>query len=156
MRMPYTLQVFEESMRLYPSAPIIPRLVQQDTTLDGFFLPKGSRVLVNLFNIHRHPEYWSEPERFDPDRFTPENKQRRDRHAFMPFGAGPHLCTGKHFALIEAHLLLTLIAQRYEMRHVPSHPVVNHATITLRPKHGMEMTLFPRRPARTGTATRAA
>lgn len=155
-RMPYTLQVFEESMRLYPSAPIIPRLVQQDTTLDGFFLPKGSRVLVNLFNIHRHPDYWAEPERFDPDRFTPENKQRRDRHAFMPFGAGPHLCTGKHFALIEAHLLLTLIAQRYEMRHVPSHPVVNHATITLRPKHGMEMTLFPRKPAKIGTATRAA
>lgn len=151
-RMPYTLQVFEESMRLYPSAPIVPRLTLEDTTLGGYFVPAGSRVLVNLFNIHRHPEFWSEPERFDPDRFRPENKQRRDRHAYMPFGAGPHLCTGKHFALLEAHLLLTLIAQRYELRHVPSHPVVNHATITLRPRYGMEMTLHPRHVARRDAA----
>lgn len=154
--MPYTLQVFEESMRLYPSAPIVPRLTQVDTTLDGYFVPAGSRVLVNLFNIHRHPEFWSDPERFDPDRFTPDNKAKRDRHAFMPFGAGPHLCTGKHFALMEAQLLLALIAQRYELRHVPTHPVVNHASITLRPRYGMEMTMHPRRPSRHNAATRAA
>jgi cytochrome P450 len=155
-KMPYTLQVFEESMRLYPSAPIIPRLTLEDTTLGGYFLPRGTRVLVNLFNIHRHPEFWSDPERFDPERFTPENKQSRDRHAYMPFGAGPHLCTGKHFALMEAHMLLALVAQRFELRHVPNHPVVNHATITLRPRYGMEMTLHPRRVSHCTTATRAA
>lgn len=70
--MPYTLRVFEEALRLYPSAPILPRLVQRDTELGGYRVPAGSRVLVNLYDIHRHPRHWPDPERFDPDRFLPE------------------------------------------------------------------------------------
>jgi cytochrome P450 len=142
--LPYTLQVFEESMRLYPSAPIIPRLTSKAATLGGYDLPAHSRVLVNLFNLHRHPDYWSDPERFDPERFTPERRKQQHRFAYLPFGAGPHLCIGKSFALWEAHLLLILIAQRYEFRHVPGHVVQNHATITLRPRYGMLMTIHPR------------
>jgi cytochrome P450 len=144
-KMPYTLQVFEESMRLYPSAPIVPRLTSRETTLGGYTVPANSRVLVNLFNIHRHPDYWPEPEVFNPDRFTPEAKKAQNRFAYIPFGAGPHVCIGKHFALLEAHLLLATLAGRYEFRHVPSHRVVNHATITLRPRYGMQMTIHPRR-----------
>ena len=144
-QLPYTLQVFEESMRLYPSAPIIPRLTSRAATLGGYDLPAHSRVLVNLFNLHRHPEFWSNPEAFDPDRFTPERRKQQHRFAYLPFGAGPHLCIGKNFALWEAHLLLILIAQRYELRHVPGHKVQNHATITLRPRYGMSMTIHPRR-----------
>ena len=143
-RMPYTLQVFEESMRLYPSAPIIPRLTGCETLLGGYHLPARSRVLVNLFNVHRHPRFWTDPERFNPDRFAPENKKAVHRFAYIPFGAGPHQCIGKHFALLEAHLLLALLAQRYEFRHLPGHRVANHATITLRPRYGMLMTLHPR------------
>jgi cytochrome P450 len=147
-RMPYTLQVFEESMRLYPSAPIVPRLTSRDTILGGYHVPAGSRILVNLFNIHRHPRFWADAERFDPDRFSPENRKAQNRFAYIPFGAGPHQCIGKHFALLEAHLLLALLAQRYEFRHIPEHRVVNHATITLRPKYGMMMTFHPRRRVR--------
>jgi cytochrome P450 len=145
-QLPYTLAVFEESMRLYPSAPIIPRLTQRETTLGGHHLPAASRVLVNLFNIHRHPEHWADPEAFQPDRFLGERRKERHRYSYVPFGAGPHLCIGKHFALLEAHLLLAAIAGRYELRHVPSHRAVTHATITLRPRYGMQMTLHPRRP----------
>ena len=144
-RMPFTLQVFEESMRLYPSAPILPRLTSQDTTLGGYEVPAGSRVLVNLYNIHRHPGYWADPETFDPDRFSPERRKGQHRYAYVPFGSGPHLCIGKHFALMEAHLLLAALAARYEFRHVPGHRVEKHATITLRPRYGMEITLHPRR-----------
>jgi len=147
--MPYTLQVFEESLRMYPSAPIVPRLTLKDTELGGHRMPAGSRVLVNLHNIHRHPAHWTDAERFDPDRFrTQEGRTpgKRHRFAYMPFGAGPHLCIGKHFALMEAHLLLAALLQRYEFRHVPSHRVVDHATITLRPRYGMVMTLHDRRP----------
>ena len=104
--MPYTLQVFEEAMRLYPSAPIVPRLTSRTRTSAGYHVPAGSRVLVNLFNIHRHPRHWPDPERFDPDHFTAEDRKAQHRFAYMPFGAGPHLCIGKHFALMEAHLLL--------------------------------------------------
>ncbi|MFI1353164.1 cytochrome P450 [Streptomyces sp. NPDC020898] len=147
--MPYTLQVFEESLRLYPSAPIVPRLALKDVELGGHRVPAGSRVLVNLHNIHRHPAHWTDPERFDPDRFRAGKGRapgKRHRFAYLPFGAGPHLCIGKHFALMEAHLLLAALLQRYEFRHVPSHRVVDHATITLRPRYGMVMTLHDRRP----------
>jgi cytochrome P450 len=147
-QLPYTLAVFEESMRLYPSAPIIPRLTQRETTLDGHYLPASSRVLVNLFNIHRHRDHWDDPEDFQPDRFLGGRRKERHRYAYVPFGAGPHLCIGKHFALLEAHLLLAAIAGRYELRHVPSHRAVTHATITLRPRYGMLMTLHPRRSVR--------
>ncbi|WP_052488885.1 cytochrome P450 [Streptomyces sp. 150FB] len=144
--MPYALQVFEEALRLYPSAPIVPRLVLKDTVLGGYSVPAGSRLLVNLFNIHRHERHWSDPERFDPDRFSAESRKGRHRFAHMPFGAGPHLCIGKHFALMEAHLLLAALVRRYEFRHVPAHRVVNQASITLRPRYGMSMTAH----ARTG------
>ena len=148
-KMPYTLQVFEESMRLYPSAPILPRLTSQEASLGDYLLPAHSRVLINLFNIHRHPDHWTEPETFDPDRFSPEKRKAQHRFAYIPFGAGPHLCIGKHFALMEAHLLLASLTQRYELRHVPSHRVVNHASITLRPRFGMQMTMHPRRSTST-------
>ena len=62
----------------------------------------------------------------------------------MPFGGGPHLCVGKQFALLEAQVLLAILSRRFDMRHLPTHPVVNHATITLRPKFGMQMTVHPR------------
>ncbi|WP_432095816.1 cytochrome P450 [Streptomyces sp. bgisy100] len=151
-RMPYLLQIFEEALRLYPSAPIVPRLTLKDTVLGGHHVPEGSRILVNLFNIHRHERHWSDPERFDPGHFEAAAKKGRYRFAYMPFGAGPHLCIGKHFALMEAHLLLAALIRRYEFRHVPSHRVVNHATITLRPKYGMAMTLHERRRAPLATA----
>lgn len=150
--MPYTLAVFEESMRLYPSAPIVPRLTSRDTVLGGHRLPAGSRVLVSLFHVHRDPRHWPDPERFDPERFDPAAKKGRHRYAYIPFGAGPHLCIGKHFALLEAHLLLASIAQRYELRHLPYHPVAELASITLRPRYGMRMTMHPRRPARAEAA----
>ncbi|GAB7106923.1 cytochrome P450 [Streptomyces phaeofaciens JCM 4814] len=142
--MPYALRVFEEALRLYPSAPIVPRLVLRDTELGGYRVPAGSRILVNLYGIHRHPRHWPDPERFDPDRFLPDVTKGRHRFAYLPFGAGPHLCIGKHFALMEAHLLLTALVRRWEFRHVPSHRVVNHATITLRPRYGMLMTMHQR------------
>ncbi|MFX4293283.1 cytochrome P450 [Streptomyces bohaiensis] len=148
--MPYALQVFEEALRLYPSAPIVPRLALRDTELGGYTVPAGSRLLVDLFTIHRHERHWEDPERFDPDRFSAEGKRGRHRFAHMPFGAGPHLCIGKHFALMEAHLLLAALVRRYEFRHVPAHRVVNQASITLRPRYGMEMTVHTRSRA-TGT-----
>lgn len=143
--LPFTLQVFEEAMRLYPSAPILPRLVAEDTVLGAHQVPRGARVLVNLYNIHRHPRHWPDAERFAPERFAPEARRGRHRFANIPFGAGSHLCVGKHFALMEAHLLLAGLVQRVELRHLPSHRVVNHATITLRPRYGMLMTVQPRR-----------
>ncbi|MDI1461119.1 cytochrome P450 [Catellatospora sp. KI3] len=153
--LPYTLRVFEEALRLYPSAPIVPRLTGVATTLGGYELPAGARVLVSLFNIQRNPDHWDDPERFEPDRFDPAARKTWHRFAYLPFGAGPHLCIGKHFALMEAQLLLAALIQRYELRHLPGHRVVQQASITLRPRYGMEMTMHPRRRVHTRKEQRA-
>jgi cytochrome P450 len=143
-RMPLLGQVFDEALRLYPSSPTVPRLVQKPTRLGRHDVAPGTRVLVDVHGVHRHPDHWDRPEEFDPLRFSPENKAGRHRHAHLPFGGGPHLCVGKQFALQEAQLLLAAVLARYDVRHHPGHPVEDRATITLRPRYGMWVTLHPR------------
>jgi cytochrome P450 len=104
----------------------------------------GTRVLVDVHGVLRHPDHWDRPEEFDPLRFSPENKAGRHRYAHLPFGGGPHLCVGKQFALQEAQLLLAAVLARYDVRQHPGHPVEDRAPITLRPRYGMWVTLHPR------------
>lgn len=142
-KLPYTLAVFQESMRLFPPAPLIPRLIHNDTDLGGCRVQKGARIVVNVHNIHRHPDHWQDAERFNPDRFLQERQQHK--MAYMPFGGGPHLCIGNHFAMMEGQILLAMMAQRVELRLVPGHPVEKQVAITMRPKYGMQMTVHGRR-----------
>jgi len=141
--LPYCKQVLEEAMRLYPPAPILARRVREETTLNGYNIPSNSIMVASIYNIHRHPYFWSEPEKFDPERFAPENRQERHRYAYMPFGAGQHLCIGNQFALMEGQLLLAQMAQKYELRLLPEHVIEKEVAITLRPRYGMKMTLHP-------------
>lgn len=141
----YTRAVFEESMRRYAPAPILPRIVQHDCTLGGYALKRGELVLVNSDLIHHHPDFWPAPDRFDPGRFLPGGAaEHRHRCAYLPFGAGPRVCIGNHFALMEGQLLLAQIAQRYDLRLVPGHVVEREVAVTMRPRYGMVMTLHPR------------
>jgi cytochrome P450 len=146
--LPFTLGVIEEAMRLYPPAPLLLRQARDDTTVGGYRVPAGARVLVSVYNVHRHPRHWRDPDRFHPDRFGSDRfgdgRPARHRYAYLPFGGGPHLCIGKHFALVESHLLLAAVAQRYELRHVDAGRVVGHAKFTLRPRYGLPMTVHPR------------
>ena len=143
-RLSFTRTVFEEALRLYPPAPAVQRRAIKDTTVGGRPLPAGSLVVVSLWNLHRHPAFWEQPERFDPDRFA-ASRAGHDRHlAFLPFGAGPRTCIGNHFALVEGVLLLALIAQRYELTLVPGQKVETELAVTLRPRHGLPMILKPR------------
>ncbi len=141
--LPYCKQVLEEAMRLYPPAPILGRRVTEQTMLNGYNIPSNTFVVASIYNIHRHPHFWHEPEKFDPERFTPEHSATRHRYAYMPFGAGQHLCIGNQFALMEGQLLLAQMAQKYELRLVPNHPIEREVAITLRPRYGMKMTLHP-------------
>jgi cytochrome P450 len=142
--LPYALQVFEEAMRLYPVALLIPRRTSQATTLGGYDLPDYSRILVSLYNLHRHPAFWPAPDVFNPDNFTAENKKKQHRYAYMPFGAGQHICIGNNMALMIGQLLLAMVYQRFNLSHVSGHKVENYATLTLRPRYGIVMTLHPR------------
>lgn len=88
--------VIKEGLRLYPSVPFIARTLDEDmTTSEGFILPDNAEVHIHVFDIHRDPKFWPEPDKFDPDRFLPENCVNRHPFAYVPFSAGPRNCIGR-------------------------------------------------------------
>jgi cytochrome P450 len=95
--------------------------------------------------LHRKPSLWEHPDRFEPERFSPERAAARSRYAYIPFGAGPRICIGAAFAIEEALLILSTIAQRYRLHLKPGHPVEPQGLITLRPRYGLPMRLERRR-----------
>ena len=138
-RLPLTLRVLKEALRLYPPVPVITRLSTENLNLAGIHVPKGSLIVIPIFALHRHRRLWDDPDRFNPDRFLPENEDKYPRTQFMPFGYGPRICIGSAFALIEAAAILATLLQsvRFEWdgQHVPE-PV---SRVTLRPKGGMPL-----------------
>ncbi len=139
----YTRMVIEESMRLYPPAWAISRNAIGEDEIGGYPVRPRTNIIICSFVTHRHPSFWEEPGRFDPDRFSHERSQRRPDFAYLPFGGGPRICIGNGFATTEAQLVVATIAQRYRLRLVPGYPVELHPLITLRPRHGIRMTLHP-------------
>jgi cytochrome P450 len=115
-QLPYTLQVIKEVLRLYPAAPIYARDAIAGDRIDGFDVPAGAAVILSPYYTHRHPDFWEEPERFDPDRWTREKEAMRHHYAYHPFAAGPRICIGNNFSLLESHLLLAVLAQRFAPR----------------------------------------
>jgi cytochrome P450 len=140
--LPYTRAVFEESLRLYPTAPLIQRKVATPTTVRGLSLPQGARVLINLYNLHRHPDFWPHPEQFLPERWLGSDRPCA-RYAYLPFGAGPRACVGLHFASVEGLLLLALIGRRYDLQ-LAQDRIELQLMVTLRPKGGLRMVRQPR------------
>jgi len=139
--LPYTLQVFKETMRLYPPAYGISRAALHDFEIDGYFIPKNRYVVVCPYTLHRCPDYFPVPEKFDPQRFTPENEKRLPRYAYLPFGAGPRICIGNHFAMMEGHLLLATLAQHVTFELIEGQKIVPdpNKNLTIRPKYGVKM-----------------
>ena len=110
-RLPYTLHVVMEVLRLYPAAPFYVRDATEPDQIGGFDVPAGTGVMLSPYYSHRHPQFWENPEAFDPDRWTREREAQN--RAFHPFGAGPRVCIGNNFSLLESHLLLAILAQRF-------------------------------------------
>jgi cytochrome P450 len=140
----YVEMVFAEAMRLYPPAWALGRKAIKGFHLDPYEIAPGSIMLMSPYVMHRDPRYYSEPERFDPDRWRPEAVSQRPKFSYFPFGGGARLCIGERFAWMEGVLLLTCLAQKFNPQLVHGHPVETKAVITLRPKHGMRMILTPR------------
>jgi cytochrome P450 len=137
----YTRMVLDESMRLYPPAWATSRNAAGDDELGGYRIEAKSVVFLSPYLTHRHAEFWPEPDRFDPARFTPERVAARPRYAYFPFGGGPRLCIGNSFALSEAVLALATLAPRFELRTQPGYVVTPEPLITLRPRGGIPMTV---------------
>jgi cytochrome P450 len=141
-RLPYTLQVLKESMRLYPPAHVIGRYATQMVDLGPVQILAGSLVMISPYVLHRRADSFAEPERFDPERWLPEREARLPRGAYLPFGGGPRVCIGNHFAMMEGHIVLAALAQRVKFALAPQGPIVPRPVITLRPRDGIKMTVM--------------
>jgi cytochrome P450 len=139
----YTTMVLKETMRLYPSAPFLGRRAVADDEIRGYRIPAGADVMLSPWVIHRHPEFWPEPARFVPERFTAEAEKSRHRYAWCPFGGGPHACIGQHFSMLESVLTLAALVRAVEFTAPPDDPPYEHH-ITLRPTRGVPSRVAPR------------
>jgi cytochrome P450 len=137
----YTQQVIQEAMRLYPPAPLIVREARRVLQLGTETIGPGTFVYVPVYAVHRHEEFWDRPDLFDPDRFTPEAIKTRDRYVYLPFGAGPRICVGMSFALMEATAVLAVLLSSLRLRLRPDYIPQPKLRITLRPANGMPMRL---------------
>jgi cytochrome P450 len=146
--LPFVEKVVTESMRLYPPAWIIGRRALQPYSIGGYLAPARALLLMSPYIVQRDARLYAEPDRFNPDRWTPEFKASLPRFAYFPFGGGPRQCIGESFAWMELVLLVATIAQRWRLRLVPGHPVAPKPLVTLRTKYGLRMTAHAReRPA---------
>jgi cytochrome P450 len=135
----YAERVLAESMRLYPPAYGLGRRVLKDYEVAGYVLPAGSFVGLYPYVTHRDPRWYPDPLRFDPDRFLPEAKAARPKHAYFPFGGGARSCIGEPFAWMEGVLLMATLAQHWRFALAPGQRVLPQGLITLRPRHGLRM-----------------
>ncbi len=117
-RLPYTLQVIKEVLRLYPPAPFYIRDSIAEDNLGGFNT-QGLPILMSPYYTHRHPDFWENPLEFNPDRWTSEQEAKMHPYAYHPFAAGQRVCIGNNFSLLESHILLALLAREYAPRPVP-------------------------------------
>jgi cytochrome P450 len=138
-RLGFTERVLAESMRLFPPAWGMGRRALDDYRVRGYVVPAGSLVSVSPYVTHRDARWYPDPERFDPDRFTAEERAARPKFAYFPFGGGARTCIGESFAWMEGVLLAATIAQRWRFRLAPGHDATPQALITLRPRHGMRL-----------------
>ncbi|XP_051155980.1 cytochrome P450 4C1-like [Leptopilina boulardi] len=141
----YLDRVIKENLRMCPSVPMIGRLLTKDIELDGFTVPKGTNLGLHIFCLHRDPEIWPDPLKFDPDRFLPENCRNRNPYAYIPFSAGPRNCIGMKFALTEQKIVLTSILRKFSVKSVRKFEEMKYqANFVLHPHNGNPIYFFPR------------
>jgi cytochrome P450 len=133
-----TDRALSESMRLYPPVYAIFRKPMVDVKLGGYRVPEGSAIMLPQWVVHRSERWYDEPERFDPDRWTPERRAKRPRFSYFPFGGGPRHCIGKQFSLLEAKLILAAFGQRFSLEHVGS-DLELRGSLTMHPREPMVM-----------------
>ncbi len=129
-----TTRTVNEVMRLYPPIWAIVRRVVGEQELGGYYLASGSHLVISPYVVHRHPEFWAAPNKFDPQRQQPDH-----HYACIPYGGGPRLCIGHNFASMEANIIVAKLMQRFRFELLPNHPIEVHASIVLRLRHGLKV-----------------
>lgn len=141
--LPYCRAVIDEALRLHPPAWIVGREAPTRMTFAGVSVPKGAQLLTSAFAIHRDPRWWDNPDQFDPSRWL--DPRERPRFSYFPFGGGPRVCIGNHFAMMESVLLFATLWQGLRFELAPGYRLERLAAITMRPRHGMPMRVVGRR-----------
>ncbi|MGE7668785.1 cytochrome P450 [Peribacillus sp. NPDC097077] len=140
MKLTYTQNIIWESLRIYPPLYVISRKAAEDVSIGNYHFKKGEMFLLSSYVMHHNPEYFDQPESFIPERFENNYLKTIPPFAYFPFGGGPRVCIGNHFALMEAVLVLACIAQQYRIKLAPDHHEVKPLPLlTLRPKSGLRM-----------------
>ncbi len=131
-------------MRLYPPVWGIARRATEEAVFGDFYIPAGAYLSITMYTLHRHPDFWPDPEHFDPERFAPDRSKSRHSYAYLPFAAGPRTCIGAGMAMLEIQLVLAQLLQHFTVRVVPGHPIEPLPVVTYKPRYGMPATLAPR------------
>jgi cytochrome P450 len=139
-----TERAIKESMRLYPPVYAIGRTVLEDYELGGYTAEAGITLVFAPWVTQRHPDYFDDPLCYDPDRWLPERAKSIHRYAYFPFGGGPRICIGNHFAMTEAVLVLATLVRRRRFELLPGETLRLKPSVTLRPTRGLKMRLSPR------------
>jgi cytochrome P450 len=140
-RLKYANMVVQETLRLYPPVWVIPRDAINDDRIGGYRIPARSTIMLSPYVTHRHPDFWENPEAFDPERFLPARSKDRPRHAYFPFGGGPRLCMGADMATMEVLLIMVMVVQRYRLHLVSCHREEPECILDMIPRHRVRATL---------------
>ncbi len=137
-------RTIREVLRVHPPGWAIPRQALARDEVDGVLIPKGATVMIAVYHLHRHREFWRDPERFDPERWLEASGEPRYPFAYLPFGLGGRRCVGEEFALLEVRTVLARLLQHFRFEVDAAHPVVARPQLTLKPAHGVRVRIAPR------------
>ncbi len=140
----YTKMTIMETLRLYPPAWLFPREPAQDDEIAGYHVPTRSIMMLTPYLVHRHPEFWENPEVFDPYRFRPELEKGRHKYAYMPFGGGAHHCIGMHYAMQQLIFSAAALTRAFRIELAPGGPVLPETALTMHPRGGLRIRITPR------------
>ena len=138
--LPFTTQVIQESLRLYPPFWMVDRMAVADDRVGDLEIPKGSTVIVFVYGAHHAPQHWPDPEDFKPERFVKGSEKLRTPFTYVPFGGGPRVCIGNHYAMLQILMILSVLLRKYDLELTPGQTIEPRAVVILRPKHGIRMT----------------
>ena len=143
-KLAYASQIVDETLRLYPPTWSLLRDVRQDEQIRGYPIPRGAIVILNIYLLHRHPQFWADPETFDPGRFSAEKAALTRKPTYIPFGSGWRKCIGYALALTQMRVNLALIARKYRVVPLPDEEVKAEIDSSLRVAGGLPVHIFPR------------
>ena len=146
--MKYLDRCIKEALRLYPSVSFIGRLTSETIHLDEYEVPAGTTIGIHIYHLHRDERYFPDPEKFDPDRFLPENIAKRHPYSYIPFSAGPRNCIGQKFAMFEEKAIISDILRKFKIKSADKREEVRiwHGLIS-RPRNGLRLFLEKRQQA---------